>query len=104
MVTSCHGLPSHAYVFHNYFSPIYFINSNFVFHVFSSFVLGDMDMCFPQCESVHHLLGLTGILRSPGEVNLQFAPATRSRLRFVSSIRLSVYSPTYLFFVQCIVA
>lgn len=32
-------------------------------------------MRFPQCESVNLLHGLTGLLRSPGEVNLQFAQA-----------------------------
>lgn len=32
-------------------------------------------MCFLQCESVSLFRGLTGLLRSPGEVNSQFAQA-----------------------------
>jgi len=34
-------------------------------------------MCFPPCESVSFLRGLTRLLRSPGKVNLQFAQANQ---------------------------
>jgi hypothetical protein len=57
-------------------------------------------MWFPQCESVSLLSGLTGLLHSPGEVNLQFAQASRVPVVIlVSAIRLFVYSPTHLFLV-----
>jgi len=62
-------------------------------------------MCFPSVILSFFLCGLTGQLRSPVEVKLQFAQASQvPTVIFVSSIRLFVYSPTHLFLVQSIVA
>jgi len=62
-------------------------------------------MCFPSVNPSFFLHGLTGLLRCPVEVKLQFAQASRVPTAIlVSSIRLFVYSPTHLFLVQSIVA